>query len=252
MKHGKRLIASVASGLLAAALSLWYGASLQAGAEQERQEMLAAYGGDLVSVCVASRDIDAGETIDEGCVRVEEWVAGMLPSGALTSVDDAIGKQATSAIPEQAVLCPLYFEARSGSLDIPEGRVAVSVGVDAAHAVGGSIEPGTSVDVYVSANGVADRLCGAHVIDTSAQGQGAASGDLSWVTLAVEPDRVTEVLAATAKGTIALAAPGEGANAGVSDDSVDTEASSDAVGEGSSAASAGTPTDELDEGGDAR
>lgn len=118
--------------------------------------------------------------------------------------------------------------------------------------MGGSIEPGTSVDVYVSANGVADRLCGAHVIDTSAQGQGAASGDLSWVTLAVEPDRVTEVLAATAKGTIALVAPGEGANAGVSDDSVDTEASSDAVGEGSSAASAGTPTDELDEGGDAR
>ena len=125
MKQGKRLIASVASGLLAAALSLWYGASLQAGAEQERQEMLAAYGGDLVSVCVASRDIDAGETIDEGCVRVEEWVAGMLPSGALTSVDDVIGRQATSAIPEQAVLCPLYFETRSGSLDIPEGRVAV-------------------------------------------------------------------------------------------------------------------------------
>ena len=127
MKQGKRLIASVASGLLAAALSLWYGASLQAGTEQERQEMLAAYGGDLVSVCVASRDIDAGETIDEGCVRVEEWVAGMLPSGALTSVDDVIGRRATSAIPEQAVLCPLYFETRSGSLDIPEGRVAVSV-----------------------------------------------------------------------------------------------------------------------------
>ena len=160
MRHGKRLIASVASGLLAAALSLWYGASLQAGAEQERQEMLAVYGGDLVSVCVASRDIDAGETIDEGCVRVEEWVAGMLPSGALTSVDDVIGKQATSAIPEQAVLCPLYFEARSGSLDIPEGRVAVSVGVEAAPAEGGPIAPSHGHADISSANSVTDTDLG--------------------------------------------------------------------------------------------
>ncbi len=209
MRHGKRLIASVASGLLAAALSLWYGASLQAGAEQERQEMLAAYGGDLVSVCVASRDIEAGETIDEGCVRVEEWVAGMLPSGALTSVDDVIGKQATSAIPEQAVLCPLYFEARSGSFGYTR-RPGCGLGGRRRRPCRGRLyRAGTSVDVYVSANGVADRLCGAHVIDTSAQGQGAASGDLSWVTLAVEPDCVTVMLAATAKGTIALAAPGE-------------------------------------------
>lgn len=208
MKRRTRLIASVLVGLLACVLTVGYGASLKAEAEQERQELLAAYGGDLVSVCVAARDIDAGETLDEANVRTEEWVAGLLPADAVTSFDEVAGKRATSAIPEHAVLCPVYTEVRSGSLEIPDDAVAVSVSVDAAHAVGGSVQPGTDVDVYVSANGVADPLCQAQVIDTSATESGATAADLSWATLAVEPERVEELLAAMARGTVFLVAPG--------------------------------------------
>lgn len=208
MKRRTRLIASVLVGLLACVLTVGYGASLKAEAEQERQELLAAYGGDLVSVCVAARDIDAGETLDEANVRTEEWVAGLLPADAVTSFDEVAGKQVTSAIPEHAVLCPVYTEVRSGLLEIPDDAVAVSVAVDAAHAVGGSVQPGTDVDVYVSANGVADPLCQAQVIDTSVTESGATAADLTWATLAVEPERVEELLAAMARGAVFLVAPG--------------------------------------------
>ena len=66
---------------------------------------------------------------------------------------------------------------------------------------------GDQVDVYVSSNGVADRLCSASVIDTSAHGQESESSSITWATLAIDPERVSEVLAATAKGAVSLTMP---------------------------------------------
>lgn len=208
MRRGVKLALSVAAGLAAMVLALGYGSSVRAGAEQERQEVLAAYGGELVSVCVATREIDAGETLDEGNVQVEEWVASLLPADAVTSMHDVLGKRATSSIPARAVLCPVYFEARDGGLEVPEDLVAVSVPVDAAHAVGGAVAPGDEVDVYLSGSGVASSLCAARVLASSAQRDDAAS--LSWVTIAVEPERVAELLSATSAGSVSLVVPGSG------------------------------------------
>ena len=85
--------------------------------------------------------------------------------------------------------------------------MAVSVAVDEEHAVGGALAAGDAVDVYVSTNGVADRLCRATVIATSAEGSEAGGAAISWATLAVEPERVSEVLAATARGSVSLTLP---------------------------------------------
>ena len=97
MKRTTRLMLSVASGILAAGLALWYGSSVRAEADQARQEVLAAYGGELVSVCVASHDVDAGEVLSEANVQVEEWVASLLPDEAETSLEDLVGQRATSS-----------------------------------------------------------------------------------------------------------------------------------------------------------
>lgn len=222
MKRGVRLAISVASGILAFALASWYGASIRAEAARERQELLAAYGGDVVSVCVATRDVDAGELIDEGDIELTEWVAGLLPADSATSIDEVVGKRATSNIPARAVLCPAYFQERGGMLEVPEGMVAVSVPVDSAHAVGGTLACGDTVDVYLAGTGIADRVCRAQVIATSADETGGTSADLSWVTVAVAPDRVSELLAATAKGSVSLVVPGSDV------EGLDEEASSDA------------------------
>ena len=66
------------------------------------------------------------------------------------------------------------------------------------------------MDVYVSKDGVADRLCAATVVDTSALAEG---GDVTWVTLAVSPERVRELLVASGAGQVTLVVPGEGASA---------------------------------------
>lgn len=206
MKRKTRLALSVASGVCAAAIALLYAAGVRAEAQAVQQDALARYGGDLVTVCVATRDIEPGETIDEGNVQVEEWVSSLLPTEAMTSLRDAAGKTATSRIPKRAPLSSVYFEQVGDSVEVPRGKVAVSVASDAQRAVGGALERGDRVDVYVAKDGVADRLTSAEVLDTNVLANGG--GDLAWVTLAVSASSVKEVIVAAASGSISLVVPG--------------------------------------------
>ena len=208
MKRTTRLLISAVAGVLAVVLALGYGDSVRAEAQRAQRAALEAYGDEVATVCVAARDIEPGEMVDETNVVTEEWVASLLPDDALTSLDDVVGTEATSRIPARAVLTPLYFERDDEAIAVPKGKVAVSVAVDEQRAVGGAISPGDSVDVYVSSNGIADLLCRATVIDASNRLESQTDSAITWVTLAIDPETVTEVLAATAKGTVSLALPG--------------------------------------------
>ncbi|MDY2777450.1 MAG: Flp pilus assembly protein CpaB [Collinsella sp.] len=206
MKRRARLVVSVASGIAAAMIALAYTSSVRAEAERVQREALAAYGEELVSVCVAARDIEPGESIGEGDVAVEEWVASLLPPDAALSLDQALGKVATSRIPRRAVVCGAYFEHRETGLEVPAGKVAVSVASDEEHAVGGAVGPGDMVDVYVSKDAISDRLGRCQILQTSSQ---AIEGrPMEWVTLAVDPVSVPDMLAATSLGPVTLVLPG--------------------------------------------
>ena len=217
MRKKARVVVSVASGLLAALLTCWYVTSVREEAQVRQREAIESYGGDVTRVCVATRDIEPGELIDDGNVAVEDWVSSLLPSDAYTSMEGVAGKTATSRIPKRAVVSSAYFtETRIGSLEVPGGMVAVSVTSDEEHALGGAIKAGDRVDVYASHNSVADLLLSAQVLDTSATRiEGAA---LSWITLGVEPERVPELLAATSQGMVTIAtgdvSPAPGASEG--------------------------------------
>ncbi|MBE6468675.1 MAG: Flp pilus assembly protein CpaB [Coriobacteriaceae bacterium] len=211
MKQRTRLIVSVVSGVVAALVALGYAATVREEAGREREEALARFGGELVPVCVATRDIAPGDTIDEANVTVEEWVAHLAPADAETSLSAVAGKVATSRIPKRAVLCPLYFEARSDAVEVPGGAVAVSIASDPEHAVGGALARGDAVDVYAFRNGVADRICAASIVDTSALASSGA--DLTWVTLAVDPSCVQELLIAMSQAPLSLVVPGRDASA---------------------------------------
>lgn len=206
---------SALSGVAAAALFMLYASGVRVEAEQQRRETLERFGGELVSVCVALRDIEPGEEIDEGNVAVEEWASSLLPADALTSLSASVGKTATSRIPKRAPLSGVYFERREDAASVPKGKVAVSVPCGAERAVGGALERGDSVDVYVTNGSVADRLTSAEVLDTSVLAEGG--GDLAWVTLAVDPSAVRELLAATSAGAVSLVAPGDGVDTAVSE-----------------------------------
>lgn len=205
VRRKTRLAVSVVSGVAATMIAMAYTSTARAEVTRARDEALARYGGEMVQVCVATRDIEPGEAIDEANTGVEEWVASLLPADAETSLARAKGKTATSRIPKRAVLCPGYFEREASAVDVPSGMVAVSVACDEEHAVGGALDRGDAVDVYASRDGVADRLCRATVVDTSAQAEGG--GKLTWVTLGVEPGRVQELLIATTRAPVTLVVP---------------------------------------------
>lgn len=247
MKRRTRFAISIMSGVAAAAIAFLYASSVRTEAAEAEDEALARYGGDLVSVCVATRDIDPGETIDEENVSVVEWLSGMVPDDALTGLDDALGLTATSSIPENAVLSDIYFESSESAVEVPDGMAAVSVACDAEHAVGGVLEEDDRVYVYVSKSGVSDVLCEAQVLDTSVLVDDG--DDLEWVTLAVDTASVEEVLAAATTGTITLVVPASGleldaeADADEVDadeaDAADADATGDAATEGGAADEAG-------------
>ena len=148
MNRSRRLAISAFAGLAAALVCFMAVTGAHRDAERVEQEMLAQYGGELTSVCVASREIEPGEKIDEGNVVVTEWVSTLLPQGAITGLSSVLGRTATAQIPAHAPLAEAYFEQREGAVDIPRGMVAVSVASDPEHAVGGILTRGETVDVY--------------------------------------------------------------------------------------------------------
>ncbi len=213
MKRRTRFVLSVAAGLLAVLVAVLYTSSVRSEAEQTKAETMARYGGDLVDVCVSTRDIEPGETIDDANVHIEKWVATLLPSEAVSSLRSVEGKKATSYIPKNTVVSPLYFKKSETALDIPRGKAAVSLGIDDEHALGGAVAAGDRVDVYVSKDGVSDRLCRATLVTTNVAMDGEGSGDITWATLAIDTENVEELLAASTRGTVNLVLPSSGASA---------------------------------------
>ena len=57
---------------------------------------MAKYGGDRAEVCVAARDIDVGETLDETNVITQEWLTSLLPRDAATELRQVRGDFAYS------------------------------------------------------------------------------------------------------------------------------------------------------------
>ena len=131
----------------------------------------------------------------------------LLPRDAATERRQVRGDVTTSRIPKNAVICDVYSKAVSHSLEVPKGKVAVSVAVAAEHSVGGATGVGSYVDVYVQKDGVPARLCGARVIDTSEVAGTTREGKIEWVTLAADPDDVMDLLGASGKGTVWLTIP---------------------------------------------
>lgn len=212
MKRGARLTLSAVSGIAAAVLALAYGASVREAAERERRESMERYGGELVAVCVATREIEPGEELGDGNVAVEEWVSSLLPPDAAMGLDDVAGTVATSRIPERSVIARAHLRERAEGIEVPRGKVAVSVASDEEHALGGALGRGDQVDVYVSREDIADRIARATVLDTSALA--VDGGQTTWVTLAVDPSDVKEVLVASGAGAVTLVLPAGAHGAG--------------------------------------
>ena len=105
------------------------------------------------TVCVAAKDVAMGESLTRETVSTEEWPKDKVPTGTVTSLDDAEGRRAeTKFFAGEPILDQkLFGKGESSGADalIPKGYRVVSVRVDAVSGGGGLLLPGSRVDLLV-------------------------------------------------------------------------------------------------------
>lgn len=209
----KQTIIAVACGLLAALCVFAYTASIKSEASMARAAAVRQYGGERTQVLVAKSDIPIGTTISKDNASVEEWLVDMLPQGkAAQSYDEVDGLVAQVEIRKNEPVLLERIGDGSSRISVPDGLSAVSVSSDDVLAVGGAIRAGSVVDVYVEASTGEITLIGERilVLETSTP-ENAREEKISWVTLAVKPTSVQELISASARGTIHFVLPGNSA-----------------------------------------
>ena len=210
MRQRKTIAIAIACGVACAVCVALFMASVRGEAAAARNEMLARYGGEQVDVCVATRAISAGERIDSGMITTHSWIADLLPEGAVVDPSSVLGRTVTSPIAKGEVIVAMRFERAAEVLDVPAGKVAISVSAKTVQAVGGAIQPGMLVDVYATGDSGASVLAReVLVLDTSAAGgeRTSSSGDIAWVTLAIDAANAQEFVTATSKATLHFVLP---------------------------------------------
>ena len=216
MKQRRLTVIAVICGVVCAICVFAFMGTVQGEANAARAEALARYGGEQIDVCVATRDIAAGERVDNAAVETKLWVADLLPEGAINDEAQVVGKTASSSILKGEVLSAKRFEAARDALDVPAGKVAVSVPAKTVQAVGGAIRPGMHVDIYATGDSAASALAqNVPVLATSTDEGGSLVSGSSWITIALDADQVQEMVTASSRYDLYFVLPGTDADAAV-------------------------------------
>lgn len=202
-----RIALSLACPVLAALIFLSYGDHIRADAEQVRSEAIARYGGEIVSIVVSNRTLEAGETISAADVTQRDWVADLVPEGAFTNLDEVIGKGVTVPIAKGAPVCDLNFRTNDEQLEVPQGMVAVSVPLTDRTGVPVEVAAGSNVIAYTTSD-EGTTLVTEDVVVLSMP-ESSSIGAAATLTLAVSPDAVPVVLTASAEGTLRIVVPAD-------------------------------------------
>ncbi len=195
MKRNRSLVIGLLCGLCCMVCVGLYTSSVEASAQAASAESLERYGGDQIEVCVAKRDIAAGEVIDESCVETKTWIAALVPEGAVASSEEAVGQQVGSSIFKGEVVTSRRFDEATTPIDVPDGMTAVSVPAKDVQAVGGALATGMRADVYAIGSTSTVKLATQALIVATSVGD-SSSSSISWVTLAVPPSSVEELVSA--------------------------------------------------------
>ena len=117
----------------------------------------------------------------------------------------------TSTVLKGEVLTSRRFEESSSSIDVPGELTAVSVPARDVQTVGVALRPGMFVDAY--ATGSTGTTLIAHsvlVLATNASSSSKSGADsVSWVTLALDPANVQEIVSVAQGSELYFTLPGE-------------------------------------------
>ncbi|WP_051353648.1 Flp pilus assembly protein CpaB [Atopobium fossor] len=201
-----RIVFSVACAVLVGILFLSYAQSVKAQAQAMRSEALSKYGGELVQVAVATSTIEAGKTIDSSDIQMRDWVAELVPQGAITDADSIIGKALTVPICAGAPLSEFNFREAGSGIEVPKGMVAISIPLTDKIGISAATLPGTSVAAYAT-NDSETSLVSANVLILASGAKQQSQSSV--LTLAVPVADVEQILSISASGQLRLVVPAE-------------------------------------------
>lgn len=201
-----RLALSGAFAALTAVLCVLYVQEVRADAERQRAEALERFGGETVRLVVATRGIEAGETLTPQCVAERDWVADLAPAGAFTVLDDAVDRKVTVPVAEGAPLTELNFRDEAEMPEVPTGYMAVQIPMGEKLGLPEAVAAGTRLVAYRVAD-EGTRLISGDVKVLVGVSAGATYASRGSVSLAVSPDDVADILAASAEGSLRLVVP---------------------------------------------
>lgn len=208
-KDKKVKILCIFSGVLCVLLVFAYTQTVKSSSEKARIEAMEKYGGEQIEVCVAKRDIAAGESIESYDIEQKIWIADLLPKDAVRNIDSILGKQATSSIIKGEVVSEKRFQENAISLEVPAGLSAVSVPAKNVSALGGALSAGMHIDIYSTGNISTYRIANnILVLATSASiNENSSSSNACWITVAVEPGSVQELVSASQNSSLYFVLP---------------------------------------------
>jgi len=170
------------------------------------------------SVVTARGAVPIGTVINIGHVTKADWPVASVPSGAVISIDEALGRVSLVTIQTGDPITESKLVPKEGggilSYRIPEGHRAMTVAVDKVSGVAGFISPGNMVDVIVTAQPLNYKepvgkiflqnvpvLATGKIIEQKPTGEPV---EVPTVTLDVAPEDAEKLALAAAQGKLQL------------------------------------------------
>ena len=200
-----RVVLSSACALLAVMACLAYASGVREEAERVRAEVLERYGGEVVTLVVASTRLEPGDVVSQSNVSTREWVADLAPEGAVVSLADVLGREVGVATEKGAPLTQLTFRSSSDLADVPDGHVALSIPLTDKLGVPRGIGQGATLVAYAVTNEGTRLVSGEMTVLAAPVATALGSG--GQLTLSLLPDDVAAVLTASASGDLRLVMP---------------------------------------------
>ncbi len=209
MSRRFRLILCLACAAAVALAFLAYGNEVRAQEQSVRDEALARYGGEVAGLVVTTRPLAADATVQRSDVEVRDWLVDLAPQGAITSLDDVVGRSLATPVAAGAPLCDINFSTERESVEVPSGYVGLSVPMTDKIGLTRDTELGSAVFAYRTHDGTTSLIASNLVVLSMPQQSTNGPSLTGACTLAVLPDDVAEVLSASSAGELRLVVPAE-------------------------------------------
>ena len=194
---------ALCSGLIAAGCAGAFLVSVKSDAAAKEQEVASDFGG------VANRDIAGGETIRESDIEVKPWVNSLLPVDAVRDVSECEGKQLGSSILKGEVISSARFQSEDAKINVPTGKVAVSLPLNDTSSVGGTLRVNQKVDVYATGSTSTTKICSNVQILETSNSDKTVNSETKWITVAVDKEKAQEVVSAAQKLSLYVVLPSD-------------------------------------------